>query len=167
MRTLEVVLLRHAIAEEREQFAHSGLPDTERPLTEHGRQRMERASRGLQQLLPKVGLIASSPLCRARQTAAIVAAGYHLTPEQLPTLAPGESPQGVADYLERRRADGPLLLVGHEPDLGQLAAWLLAGEGDFIEFKKGGACLLHFAASVEAGAGRLVWALPPKALRAL
>jgi len=59
-----------------------------------------------------------------------------------------------------------LALVGHEPDLGELAAKLLGARG-MVEFKKGGVCLIDVDGATPGGPGTLRWMLPPKALRAL
>jgi phosphohistidine phosphatase len=61
-----------------------------------------------------------------------------------------------------------IALVGHEPDLGELATWLLSGRLDnWMPLKKGGTCLLEFIDEVEAGEAELCWLLKPKQLRQL
>jgi hypothetical protein len=59
-----------------------------------------------------------------------------------------------------------IVLVGHEPDLGELAARLIGARGN-IEFKKGAVCLIEVDGATPGGPGTLQWMLPPKALRAL
>ena len=49
---MRLLFIRHAIAEDRDEWAKSGRPDAERPLTDRGRERMRRAARGLTRLLP-------------------------------------------------------------------------------------------------------------------
>jgi phosphohistidine phosphatase SixA len=56
--------------------------------------------------------------------------------------------------------------VGHEPDLGRLAAWLI-GSREPLTFKKGGVCRIDVAGTAEPRDGVLVWMATPKMLRAL
>jgi phosphohistidine phosphatase len=58
-----------------------------------------------------------------------------------------------------------VLCVGHEPHLGELAAWLTTGERDsYMDLKKGGACLIDFDGPPRKGSGLLRWLLGPKEL---
>ena len=66
---MKLLLVRHAIAEEREEFERTGEPDDQRPLTSEGRKKMKRAAAGLGELVNKVDILATSPLARAQQTA--------------------------------------------------------------------------------------------------
>ena len=129
---------------------------------------MRRAVAGLGTVLSSLDLLAASPLVRAAQTAELLAEGYRQAVlETLPCLAPGGERAGVVDWLAERRP-GSAAVVGHEPDLSELAAWLLTGRpAPFIEFKKGAACLLEFSGEPEAGLARLCWHLAPRQLRAL
>ena len=70
---MELLVIRHGVAENREDFEATGLDDSLRPLTKEGRWKMERVAKGLRLLLPSLSLIATSPFTRARQTARIVA----------------------------------------------------------------------------------------------
>ena len=89
---MQLVLIRHARAEERALLKR----DRTRALTVDGRRRMRKAARGLHALLPGLSQIATSPLTRARQTAAIVAeARDDIDVTLLPALAPGEPPRAV------------------------------------------------------------------------
>ncbi len=166
---MNLLLVRHAIAEEREEFAAHCDDDRRRPLSDKGRRRMEQGVAGLQRLLPELDYLISSPLVRARQTAEILAGRY---PEarilEWPELAPGGGAPQVAARLAELPADAAVALVGHEPDLSQLIAWLTAGVAfGFLRFKKGGACLLQSPKQFTAGSAELLWALDPKQLRQL
>jgi phosphohistidine phosphatase len=154
---MQLVLIRHARAEERTLFKR----DRTRALTQDGRRRMRKAVRGLRALLPGLTQIATSPLVRARQTAEIVAAAYDgVDVVTLPALSPGTAPRALLDWLRTQPNDAVLALVGHEPDLGQLASWLLVGRpAGFVQFKKGAAALIEFAAVPAAGKGTLTWLL--------
>ena len=69
---MKLLVIRHAIAEDREVWARTSLDDGERPLTARGVDRMEQAARGLRRMVEKLDAIATSPLVRAMQTARIV-----------------------------------------------------------------------------------------------
>ena len=70
--------------------------------------------------------------------------------------------------LLARIRDRSIAVVGHEPAVGQLLATCLPGgvSATAFEMKKMGVALLEFPGAARAGRGRLVWLLPPKALRA-
>ena len=166
-RTMELLIIRHAIAEDGAETTRS---DDERRLTTEGRKKMRLGARGLTRVVPDLAVLASSPLVRARQTADIVARAYGgLDVTTAAELAPDGSPNAVAAWLNRRRADGVVALVGHEPALSNLVSWLLSGAArPLIEMKKGAACLLAFPGG-KAGPGTAVlrWALTPAQLRDL
>ncbi len=75
---MHLLIIRHAIAEDRDSFAGSGKSDDLRPLTDEGRAKMELGAAGLRALLPDITLLAASPLTRAQQTAEIVGKEYGL-----------------------------------------------------------------------------------------
>jgi phosphohistidine phosphatase len=154
---MQIVFIRHARAEERALFKR----DRTRALTQDGQRRMRKAARGLHALLPGLTQVVTSPLTRARQTAEIVAAVYDsVEVVTLPALSPGTAPRAILAWLRTQPNDAVLALVGHEPDLGLLASWLLVGRpAGFVQFKKGAAALIEFAAAPAAGKGTLAWLL--------
>lgn len=166
---MNVLLVRHAIAEDKAEFAATGRPDSLRPLTEEGRRKMRAAAKGLAKTLPALDLLASSPLARAAQTAEILRKAYpDAKPIELPQLEPGRDPAEALAWLKGRSEDASAALVGHEPSLGRLAGWLMTGqESAAIAFRKGGAALLEFPGKVEAGRAVLRWLLTPSQLRRL
>ena len=167
---MQLLVIRHAIAEDREEFAVTGQDDDLRPLTRDGRRRMRRAARGLREVVPRLGLLATSPLVRAVQTAEVLADAYELDAwETWPELSPGVHPSMLVERLRSLRVDGgPVAVVGHEPDLGELASWLLSGRTpSFVELKKGPACLLEFEGPPDPDRARLLWLLAPGQLRRL
>ncbi len=166
---MQVLIVRHAIAEDRIAFAKTGRDDGERPLTAAGRTRMERAAAGLRAVVPELSLIASSPLTRALETATILGKAFGATTvEQVSALSPGGEPEEVVQWLRDHADQTCVALVGHEPDLGELTAFLLLDHvAPFLQFKKGGACLLEFPGPVATGRASLRWLLQPKHLRTL
>jgi phosphohistidine phosphatase len=164
---MQLLVVRHGIAEERDAWAPRD--DSLRPLTPDGKKKMKEAAKGLRALVPRINLVATSPLTRAAQTAQVLAKEYEKTePVTVEALAPGQRPPAVADWLRKQTTKETVAVVGHEPGLGALISWLSAGiERSFIELGKGGACLLELGERIDAGEAILVWALRPSQLRAL
>jgi phosphohistidine phosphatase len=163
---IELYLVRHAIAAER----GPAYPDDRlRPLTPEGRRRFKTAVRGLVAAGLELDLILTSPLTRAEETAAILAAGFsrRVPVDVLDALAPGGKPAAIVDAVARlARRHRRLALVGHDPDLGELAARLLAARGA-VEFRKGAVCAIDVNSATPGGPGTLRWLLPPRLLRRL
>jgi phosphohistidine phosphatase len=168
---MRVLLIRHALAEERENFALHHNDDNLRPLLPTGKKKMYKAVKGLRTLLPSLDVIASSPLTRALETATILHETYQQAKfVQINALAPGQSAHSIAAWLQKQGHEtNALALVGHEPDLGQLATWLLAGNNvePFVEFKKSAMLLLEFPYTIGPGQAQLCWLLNPSQLRHL
>jgi len=166
---MKLLLIRHAIAQERDDFARTGKDDRLRPLTDEGRKRMKQAARGLRTLVPDIDLLATSPLTRASQTASILDSVYGGLEEiEIDQLSPETTPEEFARWLSRQKAD-LVAAVGHEPSLGEILSWLLTGtERRLFAFRKGGACLLEFQdGEPTSGTATLLWALTPAQLRTL
>lgn len=159
-----IYLVRHAVAMEREDWDGS---DDARPLTEEGTERMKEAARGLLRMGLKAGRIFSSPLKRARQTADILVKELGLAKiEIIDSLAPGNAPPHVLKELDNLKADVDIMLAGHEPDMGHLAAFFL-GAGRPLPFKKGAVMAVEFESRPGPGKGRLLWHMPTKVMRHL
>ena len=165
---MQLLIIRHAIAMEREEFAKTGRPDSDRPLTDTGRRRMRKNARGLQRISPHPDLIGTSPWLRAADTARVIA--ETLGVEQMETveeMTPDHHPRDLAEWLNGKSDVGTVVVVGHEPHLGEVVTWLVGGSGSNVEFKKGGACLLKIDEKVDAGSAILQWHLTPAQLRGL
>jgi phosphohistidine phosphatase len=161
-------MIRHAIAEEREDFARTGKDDDLRPLTDEGRKKMKQGARGLREIVPEISLLATSPLTRAAQTAAVLDSVYDgLDEVEIDVLRPEAAPEDFLRWLRQQEAE-TIAVVGHEPSISLLLSWLLTGtEKRILSFRKGGACLLEFRGEVGAGTSTLLWALTPGQLRNL
>ena len=164
--TIELYLVRHAIAAER----GPKYPDDKlRPLTPDGTKKFKDSVPGLIDLGVVIDFVLTSPLVRARETAQLLAAGLKPKPAiaEIDALAPGGRHQAIIEAIKTHaKRNRRLALVGHEPDLGEFAARLLGARG-MVEFKKGGICLIEVDGATPGGPGTLRWMLPPKALRAL
>ena len=165
---MKLLIIRHAIAEDREDFARTGKDDSLRPITDEGKKKMKQSARGLRTLVPEIDLLATSPLTRAAQTAAILDSVYGgLREVEITELAPESSPVECLSWL-RKQAGESVAVVGHEPSISLIVSWLLTGtEKRLFSFRKGGACLLEFPGEVGAGTASLLWALTPAQLRDL
>ena len=166
---MELLIVRHADAGDRDEFAETGQPDHLRPLSKKGREQMRRAAAGIVALVPEVELVLTSPFTRAVQTAEILVQAYKhpLPPEETDSLEPEQDPARFLAAFGDRKAD-VVMVVGHEPHLGALATWLMTDADESrVIMKKGGACLLEFDKRFAAGEGSLRWLMDAKMLRAM
>ena len=161
---MTLYLLRHGIAEEK----GLGKPDRDRRLTPQGRARMRRAAQGLRALVGPLDAIHTSPYPRAAETAAIVAAALPRAPKPRPleALAHQTSPMEALRVLRSVVKGDRVMLVGHEPELSQLASLLLTGsiDGMRLVLKKGG-CLAISIRTLAPRVAVLEWLATPRALR--
>jgi len=169
---MRLLIVRHAIAEDREIGARGGgaKADRQRRVTEDGRRKFRKAAEALAELVPDLALIATSPYVRARETAELLATAFGKAPvvSELADLAPDGDNAGVLRFALAQKALPALACVGHEPNLSSLAGYLLTGrDKSFLELRKGGAVLLEFPARLVAGGAILQWHLAPGMLRDL
>ena len=122
----ELLLWRHADAED-------GMPDSERALTKKGLKQAKQVAQWLRPRLPGDCLILASPAKRAQQTAAALELPYTTEPR----IGVGASIADIVAAAGWPRRKGAVLVVGHQPTLGRLAARLLAGEQADWTIRKG------------------------------
>ena len=164
---MRLYIVRHAIAAP---HGTPGIPDDERPLTEEGIKKMRQVAAGLRSLEYIPELILSSPLPRAKQTAEILLEAFgqkRIGLEILPALAPSGSRrelyQAIASFEKKLKS---LMIVGHQPSLGEIAGEIAWGSpGHSLELKKGGACAIELVHSGEPPRGSLISLLTPSILR--
>jgi phosphohistidine phosphatase len=136
-----------------------------------GARRLKRVAAGLKRLGVSPDVVLSSPLRRAQETAALLVAVLNpsLPVEVCDQLAPGHAPSEVVGALRPYRAARHLVLVGHQPDLGELASYLLTGAPGRVAFeiKKGGVAAIEVSSLPPRSAGLMRWFAPPKLLRAV
>lgn len=163
MATLELYLIRHGIAAER---GPDYPDDSKRPLTSAGIARLRKEAKALTGLDVDFDQIISSPLVRTKQTAEVFAQGLPSKPGVVTSdaLAPAGTPTAVFQELAKHMRKGKIALVGHEPNLGELAARLI-GSRTPIEFKKGAICRIDFEVFPPKGVGMLRWFVTPKLLK--
>lgn len=123
---MELILWRHAEAED-------DMPDLARELTARGKKQAEKIAAFLRQHLPGDSRILVSPATRTRQTVAAFSDHFTLAP----TIGPGASAQAVLQAARWPDAGGTVLVVGHQPTLGAVAAQLLGSDEASLSIKKG------------------------------
>jgi phosphohistidine phosphatase len=163
--TLELYLIRHGLAADR---GDEYPDDSKRPLTSDGIAALRKEARALANLEVTFDQIIASPLVRTKQTADVFA---QLLPGKPPvalsdSLAPAGTPSAVFQELAKHMRKPRIALVGHEPNIGELAARLIGARAP-LAFKKGAICRIDFDVFPPKGTGQLRWFLTPKMLRKL
>lgn len=156
---MKLFFLRHGIAED----AHGTMRDFDRALTDEGRTQLDLIARALVRLGISPGLILTSPLVRARQTAEHVAPALACPIEVASELQPGCILEDLQRLLQRYQHE-TIMLVGHEPDFSSLAARLINADERGIVLKKAGLIRIEVQGRPQAGRGRLSALLTPKML---
>lgn len=132
---MDLILWRHAEAE----VAEQGGDDLSRPLTKKGERQASRMAAWLDRHLPEGTRVLVSPSERTQQTVAPLGRKFKLRDE----LVPDTSVDDVLTLLKWHpetgpQSKGPVLLVGHQPYLGQLIARLLGMDESICSVRKGG-----------------------------
>jgi phosphohistidine phosphatase len=164
----ELYVMRHGLAVTRGSVRFSD--DAERPLVPEGKEKMREIAGGLKRMGFEVDWIVSSPLVRAVETAGIIAESLasSVPVDVCDAMRPGGSPEALLAFLAKRPNCRRVLVVGHEPDLSELAARLIGAGGHAnLGFKKGGCCMISFDEFPPKSPGQLVWWLTPRLLRKL
>lgn len=164
-RVIELIVVRHAIACERD--AVKWRDDRKRPLTAEGRKRFRKTAEGLGRLVEKPNRVLTSPLVRAVETAEILekAAAWPAA-APCPELEPNGTPARMLDRLRAERC-ARIAVVGHEPLFSRFVGACVAGTRarTVIDMKKGGVVILRFERRLQFGGTTLIALLPPRALR--
>ncbi|MGH9407312.1 MAG: phosphohistidine phosphatase SixA [Terriglobia bacterium] len=164
----EIYLMRHGIAADRDPSGSAD--DSKRPLTAEGKLKLRASAKGLKRLGVDWDWIVSSPLKRAVETADVVAEELETAAARdlCEALAPEDgSAQKLISFLSQYPDRASVLLVGHNPSIGELASELIGANRDAgVEFKKGGCCLITYNEFPTAKtSGDLAWLLTPRVLR--
>jgi len=124
---VDLILWRHAEAED-------GGPDLNRRLTATGHREAARVAKWLRRRLPSEFTVVASPARRARETAEALGVTF----KTVSKLAPGASVEEILLAANWPTGKKPVVVVGHQPDLGCAAAFLVSGERNSWTIKKGG-----------------------------
>lgn len=158
-----IYLLRHAEAVDASEV---GGDDAARTLTIEGQDNIRRVGVALNRMRVEPEAVWSSPYPRALESAMIVAQELNVSGkvEVIYELrAGGSSPEGLIELMQARSGIGPLMLVGHNPDLEQLGNFLLGSQGG-VTLKKGGLALIRAEKPFRRGCGKLMKLWTPKFL---
>jgi phosphohistidine phosphatase len=159
---VDLYLIRHADALA---LGERGITEDEnRPLSERGEKQAAEVATALQRRGVHLELLLTSPLVRARQTAdALVRQGTELVTdlESCELLAPGGKRGKLAKLLVEK-GRGAVGLVGHQPDLGEFAAWLIGSRKVNLDLAKAGVALIRCEEEPGKGGGTLVWLVTPE-----
>lgn len=126
---MDLILWRHAEAQEPE----GDMTDLERALTRRGDKQAARMAAWLDRQLPEGTRILASPAVRTEQTVRALGRKYRLHDE----LRPGASPEQLLQLAGWPTARSPVLIVGHQPTLGQTVSRVLGMEDPECSVKKG------------------------------
>ena len=129
---MDLILWRHA-------QAAAGEPDSARPLTKRGHRQAERMARFLAPRLPADLRVIVSPARRAQETARALGRSF----ETVERIAPGCGIEEILDAAGWPESERPVLLVGHQPTLGEVAAKLVEGRGSGWNLGTGAVCWLR------------------------
>ncbi len=155
MANQQLWLLRHG-----EAVPHESKDDFDRELTARGERQAAAAGEALARLGLELAACYTSPLVRARDTAAIACRQLNVTPEEHDALGKGFDVDTVRELLAAHEDGERVLVVGHNPAFEQVVHDLT---GARVDFKKGG------VAAVRLGGGQaeLLALLRPRELESL
>jgi len=125
---MDLILWRHAEAVERE-----GLPDLERMLTSKGERQAQRMADWLNHRIAHSTRVLASPALRCQQTAKALGRKFRT----IDSIAPEAAPEAVLAAARWPEASEPVLVIGHQPTLGQVAALLICGQAQPWAVRKG------------------------------
>ena len=126
---MDLILWRHAEAEDVE----DGREDLARALTPRGEKQAARMAAWLDRQLPEGLRVLASPARRTEQTARALGRKFKMRAE----LLPGGTPQDLLELAQWPRAKGAVLVVGHQPMLGQTIAQLMGLQSSECAVRKG------------------------------
>src|SRR5215831_8942870 len=163
---MDLYIIRHGLAHPLGQ--KNDFTDEKRTLTAQGRDRIREVAKGLRKLEVRPEMVLTSPLARAQETAELVADQLGVDKQMLVTtenLAPGSTFEELLAEIKEKHVES-IALIGHEPDLGELAGFLIAGDDSVaLPLRKGGVCCINVTETIPSFKGTLVWLLTPKQLR--
>jgi len=160
MAKLEICLVRHADALDAD--GRLVTSDAQRPLSGAGQLQARLLGKALAASGWHPDLLLHSPLVRTTQTANFMLEGakklsMHWKSEPFAPLASGAGIRMVLSGLEKANHKGKLVLVGHMPEVSELAGWFLGADPANLHFPKAGAMLISCPLGLAEGMASLKW----------
>jgi len=137
---MDLILWRHAEAEDLDESDDSGVTDLSRRLTSRGEKQAARMAAWLDRQLPDGTRIWCSPAVRTEQTALALERRYRVREE----LAPGGSAQELLQVVQWPSSRQAAVVVGHQPTLGRVVAELLGMDEGACSIRKGAVWWLRY-----------------------
>jgi phosphohistidine phosphatase len=159
---MDLYLIRHADALP---LGEQGITeDAVRPLSDEGTAQSRALAAALTRRGIQLDALVSSPLLRAHQTAEGILNGLAQPRPgtwQCNALAPGGKRRKLGRFLRELKGNS-IALVGHQPDLGRLAAWLIGSKKAQIDFAKAGIAHITCPEGPDKGKGILLSLMTPE-----
>ena len=159
---MELFLIRHADALA---LGERGITnDDERPLSEKGESQAQAAAEAFKSRGIVLDRLFASPLLRARQTAEIMLRVWsrpELVLETCDALSPSGRSRRLSKYLLKSGGE-KIGLVGHMPQLGDYAGWLIGNKKMQVDIAKAGVALVTCGELPSKGLGALQWLVTPE-----
>jgi phosphohistidine phosphatase len=159
---MDLYLIRHADALPLDE--NNIKDDAERPLSKKGEGQAKALASALHRRGVLLDKVVTSPLRRAHQTAeGMLGQWWPPVPELCTSeeLAPAGKKKRLAKFL-RKLAGTRVALIGHQPDLGELAAWLIGSKKARIDLAKASIACISCDDEPGKGGGALLWLVPPE-----
>ena len=156
---MKVYLVRHGQAHG---IGGGIIRDSERTLTDEGKDETGQVAKGLKTIGVSLDILVSSPLTRAKQTAEIFKSELGGQMEVSDSLAPAVDFSRLYRFLSKFPTANEIMLVGHEPDVGEVVKDLSVGGLEFrLPFPQAAVCCVEVADLPPTMSGTIKWMLTP------
>ena len=158
---MDVYLIRHTHAPKLDECDVA--EDEDRPLSQEGESQARQLAKTLQQHGVQLDAVVTTPLLRALRTAEILLEEWKGPAPELIVekgLSPECKPRKLGRILKELNRER-VAIVGHQPDLGLWAAWLIGSKKAEIDFAKGGTACIQWEDKLKKGTGALIWLITP------
>ncbi len=150
---MDLLLWRHAEAAD-------GRPDLARALTKHGHEQARAMAKWLKKRLPEGTRVLVSPAQRAQETAAALG----MPMETLDELSTDAAPAALIAAAGWPKAEHAVLIVGHQPTLGETAGVILGAKGYQLPVRKGAVIWIRSPRRAVRDSAKLVLVMEPEML---
>ncbi|HLJ93467.1 MAG TPA: phosphohistidine phosphatase SixA [Gemmataceae bacterium] len=159
---MDLYVIRHADAAP---LGEGGIAtDADRPLTKKGQDQAKQLASGLSARRIRLGVVLTSPLRRALETAERMLQEWPNPAPQLRVcqeLAPGGKRRKLSRVVSELGSD-TVALVGHQPDLGRYIAWLIGSKKTQLDLAKAGVAHVVCEKDLGKGEGALALLVAPE-----